>query len=99
SEKNAAAIRALARENFRRIGENFAGAIKMAFMNPKELEEVLQVVGTNKLVEADQEETPQSRIMAVGHFGNFEAYARLGHFVPQFKIATTYRGLRHTAVN
>jgi len=42
---------------------------------------------------------PQSRVIAVGHFGNFELYARFGQFVPAFKCATTYRGLRQPSLN
>ena len=42
---------------------------------------------------------PQSRIVAIGHFGNFELYARFGQFVPIFKCATTYRALKQPALN
>src|SRR5260221_252730 len=42
---------------------------------------------------------PQSRIVAVGHFGNFELYARFGQFVPVFKCAATYRALKQPALN
>ena len=37
--------------------------------------------------------------MAIGHFGNFELYARFGQFVPGFKCATTYRSLRQPSLN
>jgi lauroyl/myristoyl acyltransferase len=42
---------------------------------------------------------PQSRIVALGHFGNFELYARFGQFVPIFKCAATYRALKQPALN
>ncbi len=42
---------------------------------------------------------PQSRIVALGHFGNFELYARFGQFVPIFKCATTYRALKQPALD
>ncbi len=42
---------------------------------------------------------PQSRIVAIGHFGNFELYARFGQFVPIFKCAATYRALKQPALN
>ena len=35
----------------------------------------------------------------IGHFGNFELYARFGQFAPAFKSATTYRGLRQPSLN
>jgi KDO2-lipid IV(A) lauroyltransferase len=37
--------------------------------------------------------------VAIGHFGNFELYARYGQFMPMFKTATTYRGLRQPSIN
>jgi lauroyl/myristoyl acyltransferase len=40
-----------------------------------------------------------SVVGAIGHFGNFELYARLGQFCPGFQCATTYRGLRQPALN
>jgi KDO2-lipid IV(A) lauroyltransferase len=35
--------------------------------------------------------------VAIGHFGNFELYARFGQFVPLFKCAATYRALKQPA--
>ena len=37
--------------------------------------------------------------MAIGHFGNFELYARCARFAPGFQFATTYRALRQPALN
>ena len=41
----------------------------------------------------------KTHVVAIGHFGNFELYARFGQFVPSFKTATTYRGLRQPSLN
>ena len=41
----------------------------------------------------------QSCIVAIGHFGNFELYARLGNLVPGFECATTYRALKQPHLN
>jgi lauroyl/myristoyl acyltransferase len=87
-------IRALARENFRRIGENFGCAVKTASMTIKELEPYLEfeVPETFK--------APVGKIVvAIGHFGNFELYARFGQFFPSYRCATTYRGLRQGFLN
>jgi len=35
-----------------------------------------------------------SFLFAMGHFGNFELYAKSGVFVPDFELSTTYRGFR-----
>jgi lauroyl/myristoyl acyltransferase len=98
-EKSPAELRALARENFRRIGENFAGAIKAAAMTPDELIKHFDFVGAEKILPHEADAGPQSRILAIGHFGNFELYARFGQFVPVFKCATTYRGFRQDWLN
>jgi lauroyl/myristoyl acyltransferase len=99
STKNPSELRALARENFRRIGENFASAARTAFMSGDELKPYLSFVGAEKVLAYQYDHGPQSRVIAIGHFGNFELYARFGDFVPIFKPAATYRGLDHPALN
>ena len=37
--------------------------------------------------------------MAIGHFGNFELYARFMQFLPAFKCLTTYRALNQPLLN
>lgn len=98
-EKSEREISALVRENFRRIGENFASAVKTADMTPDELRPYFQFVGAEKILPHESNHDPQSRIVAIGHFGNFELYARFGQFVPVFKCASTYRGLRQASLN
>src|ERR1017187_6796531 len=98
-EKSSSEIRALARENFQRIGENFASAIKTAIMSPAELHPHFTFVGAEIILPHQANAGPQSRIVAIGHFGNFELYARFGQFVPNFKCATTYRALRQPSLN
>lgn len=98
-ELSAEKARDLARENFRRIGENFACAVKTAAMTPEELKPHVSFVGAEKITAYAADSGPQSRIVAIGHFGNFELYARFGQYVPDFKCATTYRALRQPALN
>jgi len=98
-EKSPADIRALARENFRRIGENFACAVKTASMSLEELRAHVQFVGSSQIVSARTDGKSQNVVVAIGHFGNFELYARFGQFVPAFRCATTYRGLRQPSLN
>jgi len=98
-EKSPAAIPALARENFRRLGENYACAIKTAAMTPAQLRPYFDFIGVEKILKFQADSGPQSRIVAIGHFGNFELYARFSQFVPAFQCATTYRGLRQPALN
>ncbi len=96
-EKSAAEIRALVRENFRRIGENFTSAIKTAAMSFEELSRRVEFVAP-ALVSFGAGK-PRSVVAAIGHFGNFELYARFGQFAPAYKAATTYRGLRHASLD
>ena len=98
-EQSPAEIRALAKENFRRIGENYASAVKTAAMTPKALLPHFDLVGAENILPHEANAGPQSRIVAIGHFGNFELYARFGQFVPVFKCATTYRSLRQRSLN
>jgi lauroyl/myristoyl acyltransferase len=98
-ELNPGQVSALARENFRRLGENYASAIKTAAMSPAQLKPHFDFVGAEKILPHNPAEPPQSRIVAIGHFGNFELYARFGQFVPHFRCATTYRGLPQPSLN
>ncbi|MBI4657638.1 MAG: hypothetical protein HY735_02110 [Verrucomicrobia bacterium] len=98
-EKPPAELRATARENFRRIGENFATAAKTATMSDAELQPFFEVVGTEKIRRPPPDRKPQSCIVAIGHFGNFELFARGARWVPALQPATTYRGLRQPSLN
>lgn len=98
-EQSPAQLRALARENFRRIGENYTCAIKTASMSCEELRARVEFVGNPRIISPPADQKPQSVVAAIGHFGNFELYARFGQFAPAFKCATTYRGLRQASLN
>jgi KDO2-lipid IV(A) lauroyltransferase len=98
-EKSSSEIRALARENFRRIGENYACAIKTAAMSPAELRPHVEFVAPPALLPSPAGQKPQGVVVAIGHFGNFELYARFGQFSPAYQCATTYRGLRQPSLN
>lgn len=98
-EKSDAEIRALARENFRRIGENFACGVKTAGMSIEELRPHVEFAGNPGLLSPPANPIPPSVVAAIGHFGNFELYARFGQFLPAFQCATTYRGLRQPSLD
>ncbi len=98
-EKSPEEIYALARENFRRIGENYASAIKTAAMTPWQMLPHFDLILAKSILPHEADAGPQSRIVALGHFGNFELYARFGQFVPIFKCATTYRALKQPALD
>ena len=99
AEKSAAEIRAVARECFLRLGENTLCAIKTAAMTFDELRPHLEIGAGNFLPEKKAGEPLPNIILAVGHFGNFELYARFQKLCPDYQLATTYRSLKQPAVN
>ena len=99
AEKSAAEIRALARENFRRIGENSAGAIHTAALSDAQLKKVLTVSGAGATANHASTERSTNRIFATGHFGNFELFGRLPGYMAGFQFAATYRGIRQPGLN
>ena len=94
-EKSAEERRAIAKENFRRLGENYLCALKTASMSSAAIAERLEWIGLHEAVPAGS----PSVVAAVGHFGNFELYARSSEQLPGWTIATTYRALRQPALN
>lgn len=98
-EKSPAEIRALARENFRRLGENYCSAIKTAAMSWAELEPYVAFVHPERIPLPNSGGRHRSCIVAIGHFGNFELFARFSQCRPGFQCATTYRALRQPSLN
>lgn len=93
------AIRRLVWENFARIGENFACAVRTAGMSPSEVRAILEIIGSEKILPQPQVQPPPSRVVAIGHFGNFELFASAFAFAPGYRFATTYRALRQPALS
>ena len=98
SEKSQEEIAAIARENLKRIGESFCCAAKTAGMSFEQLKDRVTFVGAEKFLPPPGAPL-QTFVVAIGHFGNFELYARFAQFLPAFKAATTYRGLRQPSLN
>ena len=98
-EKSAAEIEAIARENFRRLGETYACTVKTYMMPWEKLKPYIELVGMERVLPRDAGPQAQSRILALGHFGQFELCAHFARFVPSFKLASTYRALRQPGLN
>jgi lauroyl/myristoyl acyltransferase len=86
-------ITALAKENFRRLGENYCCAVKTAAMSPEQLRPYVDFDRSEQL------QPPRRMVMAIGHFGNFELYARFQNFSSGYQCATTYRALKQPELN
>jgi lauroyl/myristoyl acyltransferase len=89
----------IARENMRRLGENYVSAVKTASMTFEQVDQICEVRGVEKLPLISSSEGPKNCIVAIGHFGNFELNAILSRKAPHFKPAATYRGLKQPALN
>ena len=92
-EKSPAEIRTLAKENFRRIGESYACAVKTSSMTFDALRPYVEYVGVERLL------PPRRIVNAGGHFGNFELYARVKDIIPNCPCAATYRAVDQPALN
>ena len=99
AERSPAEIESLAKENFRRLGESYCCAIKTAAMTWEELQPHVEFVGIEKAMHGGPRMHPVSLVVAIGHFGNFELYARFAQFMPNIRCATTYRGLRQPSLS
>jgi KDO2-lipid IV(A) lauroyltransferase len=97
NEKTPKEIRALTRENYQRIGENYACAVKTAAMSFEALRPHVEFAGIERLPGRNAGQPPPNVVVAIGHFGNFELYARFGQCRPEYQCATTYRALKHPA--
>jgi lauroyl/myristoyl acyltransferase len=98
-EKTAEEILAIARENFRRIGENYLCAIKTSAMTAAELRPHVEFAGIGRLPPRNGGEPLRNVVVAIGHFGNFELYARFSDHRPDYQSATTYRALNQPVLN
>ena len=98
-EKSAAEIEEIARENFRRIGENYLCAIKTSAMTADELKPHVEFAGIERLPQKVPGAPLRNVVVAIGHFGNFELYVRFHDARPEYQCATTYRALKQPALN
>jgi lauroyl/myristoyl acyltransferase len=92
-------LRGIAKENFRRLGENYSCAVKTAAMTSKQLKPHLEFATMEKIYPPKESVSTSRRVVAIGHFGNFELYARFGDYIPGVKGVTTYRALRQPGLN
>ncbi len=88
------AVRALAMENFQRLGETYACILQTGGMDGDAISQILEIEGYDQLETILQADPNQRILLAVGHFGNFELFAWMKLAVPSGQVVTTYRGLR-----
>ena len=94
-EKSKEEILALAKENFKRVIEAYFSAIATLQKSPETvLKHYLKVYGAENVPPNDPAiYSGKSRVALIGHFGNFELYAKVAPLLPHLQFATTYRGL------
>lgn len=98
-ERTPAEIAALAQENFRRIGEGFACAIKTAGLSEERMRGLLDLTGLEQAGLATPQAQAVRRVFALGHFGNFEVFGHAVQRIPWCVGATTYRALNRPGLN
>jgi KDO2-lipid IV(A) lauroyltransferase len=98
-EKSPREILQIARENFKRIGENYLSAVKTAGMTFDQLKPHLEFRGFGDLQQKTDRPPVDNILMVISHLGNFELYARIQEILPHYQGATTYRGLKQPAMN
>lgn len=98
-EKSSAEVRALVKENFRRIGESYVCGLRTASMTAVELQKHLEFSGPKRLTDPPSDAPLPNVLLVVGHFGNFEIFVRFMQFCPKYQLATTYRGLPQPSLN
>ena len=76
---------AIAKENFRRLGENYACTVKTPFMPREAVEARLEWSGVDDALRSET----RNIVGVVGHFGNFELYARTADQLPGRRFGTT----------
>jgi len=89
----------IARENFLRLGEAFACALKTADMDLAEVSSRLQVVGLNKLRPWIERTEVPGVVIATGHFGNLEMYEFAARKLPWMETAILHRQSTRPLVN
>ncbi len=95
AEKSSEERFVIARENFRRLGENYVCAIKTASLSREALAQRLEWVG----IDPSLFNETRPIVGAIGHFANFELYARFKEQLPGWRVGTTYRALRQPGLN
>lgn len=99
TERSAGEIRAIARENYVRIVENFVSLPKIGGMSDAEIAPHMEWYGVERLHRPDG----RAGVLVIGHFGNFELFTRLPSQLPPNmppqKWASTYRALRPPALS
>ena len=98
-EKSAVEIAEIAREHFRRLGENYLSAIKTAAMGAQQILSHIEFTGLENLPLRSAPALGSNAVVALGHFGNFELFARLHEVFPGYRTATTYRALKQPGLD
>ncbi|MGE3308468.1 MAG: lysophospholipid acyltransferase family protein [Limisphaerales bacterium] len=96
---NAAERRTLARENFLRLGENYASALRTSTMTWDQIAPHVDLTGLQEAKAVLDRNPDRSVVVAIGHFGNFELFTWVKVAFPGVQLATTYRALRQESAN
>lgn len=98
AEKSVEEIRAIGRENYLRLAENYFCLLKVGGMSDAEIAPHVEWHGVERLQRSDG----RAGVLVTGHLGNFELLNRIPvnmpPGMPPQTFATTYRALRQPAL-
>ncbi len=89
--KSAAEIRTLARRHFIQLGANLLCSIKAAAFDADELRRVVHVEGMEHIRAAFGR--GKGVVLIISHIGNWELFAQLCQFLPEYEWSTVYQPL------
>jgi KDO2-lipid IV(A) lauroyltransferase len=68
-------------------------------MSQEQLRGHLEFSGLENFPQSRPDGKKSNTVVALGHFGNFELYARVVEALPHKPVATTYRGFKQASLN
>jgi KDO2-lipid IV(A) lauroyltransferase len=74
-------------------------AVKTAAMTAEQVQPHVRFTGIERLAQKSGDALLPNVVIALGHFGNFELYARFHDVRPDYRCATTYRALKQPALS
>ena len=89
--RSPAEVRALARQHFVQLGANLLSSIKAASFSADQLHEIVDVEGIEHLLAAF--ERGKGIVLIISHIGNWELFAQLCQFLPEYQWGTVYQPL------
>lgn len=97
-EKSPVEISEIAREHFRLLGANLVSSVKVASMPFEEIAARVEVEIPDTIVK-QRGQSHEGWIAMISHIGNWELFAQLRYFLPEYDLGAVYHPLRNPWMN